>query len=176
MADDDVEESPGPSVGVKDDVTTVVTVLGVGSGDSEVCVGGVVGVVGGGVGSVLLSSVGVGSGVLVVDVVGGGSSEVVVVVGSGSGSVVVGGASVGAVGSVGGLVSGGLVSGLSGVLVGSDVSTPPSPVPVTFAMRKVWRFSRGKFLYGIGMSTTGYCMIKWVAMRQRREREDIMRL
>jgi hypothetical protein len=61
-------------------------------------------------------------------------------------------------------------------LVGSDVSTPPSPVPVVFAMRKVWRFSRGKFLYGNGMSTTGYGMIKWVAMRQRREREGIMRL
>jgi hypothetical protein len=177
VADDDVEGLPGPGVGVKDDVTTVVTVLWVRSVDSEVCVGGVVGVVGGD-GPVLLSSVGVGSGVLVVDVVGGGSSEVVVVGGGGGDSVVVGGGSVGVVGSVGGLVSGGLVSGglVSGVLVGSDVSTPPSPVPVTFAMRKVWRFSRGKFLYGIGMSTTEYGMIKWVAMRQRREREGIMRL
>jgi hypothetical protein len=178
VADDDVEGLPGPGVGVKDDVTTVVTVLWVRSVDSEVCVGGVVGVVGGD-GPVLLSSVGVGSGVLVVDVVGGGSSEVVVGgVGSGSGSVVVGAGSGGVVGSAGGLVSGRSVSGglVPGALVGSDVSTPPSPVPVVFAMRKVWRFSRGKFLYGIGMSTTEYGMIKWVAMRQRREREGIMRL
>lgn len=36
-------------------------------------------------------------------------------------------------------------------MVGSDVSAPP-PVSVLFDMGKVWRFNRGKFLYGIAMS------------------------
>lgn len=88
-----------------------------------------------------LEVVGGAGGVLVdgVEVGGGGGGELVV-------GVVVGGAGVDD--ELGMVVE---VVGGPGA-VGVDVFTPPSAELVVFDMAKVWRFSRGRFLYGIDMS------------------------
>lgn len=88
-----------------------------------------------------LEVVGGAGGVLVggVEVGGGGGAELVV-------GVVVGGTGVDD--ELGMVVE---VVGGTGA-VGVDVFTPPSAELVVFDMAKVWRFSRGRFLYGIDMS------------------------
>jgi hypothetical protein len=110
-------------------------------GDEELSGGGVELLVDAGGGGSELESGGGGE-ELEVDDGGGGGGGVELVVGSGGGGVDVevsgGGTSL--------EVSGGGV-GTSGVGVGT-----PAPSLVLFDMEKIWRFSRGKTLYGIDMS------------------------
>lgn len=124
----------GGWVGWSVDVKIKVLVDGGGSGDDVLSGGGSVGI---------LDEVGVvdegggGSSDELVDGGGGGSSdEVVVVVGGGGG------------GSVDELGGGSVEVGGGGSSVCVDVSGSPL---VLLDMMKVWRLSRGKFLYGADM-------------------------
>jgi hypothetical protein len=149
----DVDEGDGDDVasvagfvGVEVSVLIEVAVEVAGPGVELVSVGG--GVLLLGVGGGVLEVVSGGGDSLVDDVVGGGGGgelDEEVVVGGGGGGVVdvdVGG---------GGGVLLVVVLGGAGLDV-DDVGTSPPGVSVLFDMAKAWRFSRGKFLYGIDMS------------------------